>query len=232
MLESLSPIDVALIKKIGGNGSSYTLPIANSTQLGGVQPVTKTDAMTQSVGVDEAGALWVAAGGEGGSGGWVKIVEIPIEEEVTSVSQDLTDEQRQIAGSCQSLYFKLYVKVPSVASDSAYGKASLYIQGINAFGNIPYRYNALQNIQCIPKSGISYQTDCSVYLKHNIVSGTYVLEPETAVTQFQNANAGSQNLGIRSCDSYIFTNVPTTRIVAEANSAFGAGSKIELYGLR
>lgn len=67
MLKSLSPIDVALIKKIGGNGSSYTLPIASSTQLGGVQPVAKTDAMTQSVGVDEAGALFTEPGSGGGA---------------------------------------------------------------------------------------------------------------------------------------------------------------------
>ena len=67
MLKSLSPIDVALIKKIGGNGSSYTLPIATETTLGGVKPATKTEAMTQSVGVDEAGGLWTAPGsGEGG----------------------------------------------------------------------------------------------------------------------------------------------------------------------
>lgn len=67
MLKSLSPIDVALIKKIGGNGSSYTLPIASSTQLGGVQPAAKTETMTQAVGVDAGGALWTAPGsGEGG----------------------------------------------------------------------------------------------------------------------------------------------------------------------
>ena len=41
-------------------GATYTLPIASSTQLGGVKPVAKTDAMTQSVGVDETGALWTA----------------------------------------------------------------------------------------------------------------------------------------------------------------------------
>ena len=66
MLKSLSPIDVALIKKIGGNGSSYTLPIASETTLGGVRPVAKTDAMTQSVGVDAAGGLWAppASGGD------------------------------------------------------------------------------------------------------------------------------------------------------------------------
>ena len=46
---------------------AYTLPIASPTVLGGVQPVAKTDAMTQSVGVDEAGALW-APPGSGGSG--------------------------------------------------------------------------------------------------------------------------------------------------------------------
>lgn len=66
MLKSLSPIDVALIKKIGGNGSSYTLPVASSAQLGGVRPVSKTDEMTQAVGVDEDGRLWTApsTGGE------------------------------------------------------------------------------------------------------------------------------------------------------------------------
>lgn len=67
MLESLSPIDVALIKKIGGNGSSYTLPIANETTLGGVKPVAKTAEMTQPVGVDGDGGLW-APPGSGGSG--------------------------------------------------------------------------------------------------------------------------------------------------------------------
>ena len=65
MLKSLSPIDVALIKKIGGNGSSYTLPIASSTVLGGVKPADKTAEMTQSVGVDEAGGLWTAPGSGG-----------------------------------------------------------------------------------------------------------------------------------------------------------------------
>lgn len=52
----------------GEPGDSYTLPIASPTVLGGVQPVAKTDAMTQSVGVDEAGALWAPAGGGGSSG--------------------------------------------------------------------------------------------------------------------------------------------------------------------
>lgn len=43
------------------SGGTYTLPIASPTVLGGVKPIAKTDAMTQGVGVDEAGALWTAA---------------------------------------------------------------------------------------------------------------------------------------------------------------------------
>lgn len=41
-----------------GDGSSYTLPIATSTKLGGVKPVNKTDEMTQEIGVDAEGKLY------------------------------------------------------------------------------------------------------------------------------------------------------------------------------
>ena len=44
--------------EISASGTEYSLPIANSTTLGGVKPVNKTNAMTQSVGVDSSGALW------------------------------------------------------------------------------------------------------------------------------------------------------------------------------
>ena len=41
---------------------AYTLPVASSTQLGGVKPAAKTDEMTQPVGVDEDGALYTKPG--------------------------------------------------------------------------------------------------------------------------------------------------------------------------
>lgn len=44
----------------------YTLPVANSNTLGGVKPVSKTDSMTQSVGVDENGKLYTSPGSGGG----------------------------------------------------------------------------------------------------------------------------------------------------------------------
>ena len=54
----------------GTGGSSYTLPIANATTLGGVKPVSKTSEMTQAVGVDSEGRLYTKPGTGGtGSGG-------------------------------------------------------------------------------------------------------------------------------------------------------------------
>lgn len=49
----------AQARKNIGAGTPYTLPIASPTQLGGVKPVAKTDAMTRSIGVDGNGGLYV-----------------------------------------------------------------------------------------------------------------------------------------------------------------------------
>lgn len=69
-------------EKLAAEDNTYTLPIASSTQLGGVQPAAKTDTMTQAVGVDEAGALWTAAGG---GGTWKKVVDVITEEETSAI---------------------------------------------------------------------------------------------------------------------------------------------------
>ena len=60
---------------VQGAGGSYTLPVASSTTLGGVKPVTKTASMTQEVGVDASGALYT----EPGSGGGGTVTEADIE---------------------------------------------------------------------------------------------------------------------------------------------------------
>lgn len=74
----------------GDPGDSYTLPIASATQLGGVQPVAKTDAMTQSVGVDANGGLWAPQGSGGGS--WHTIGTQKMDGVETAVSFDLAGE--------------------------------------------------------------------------------------------------------------------------------------------
>ena len=48
--------NVNMVNVVGGG--SYVLPIATPETLGGVKPTLKTEEMTQSVGVDETGALW------------------------------------------------------------------------------------------------------------------------------------------------------------------------------
>lgn len=56
--QTLTADEQAQARKNIGAGTPYTLPIASPTQLGGVKPVAKTDAMTRSIGVDASGGLW------------------------------------------------------------------------------------------------------------------------------------------------------------------------------
>lgn len=69
----------------GGVGS-YTLPIASPTTLGGVQPVAKTDEMTQAVGVDALGGLWALPGGGGSEENWVLVNYLNIKEDVSDIT--------------------------------------------------------------------------------------------------------------------------------------------------
>ena len=68
----------------GSSGSGYTLPIASATQLGGVQPVAKTEEMTQPVGVDALGALFTKAG-------WVGNTQFRLIRTVTIPDDPSTD---------------------------------------------------------------------------------------------------------------------------------------------
>lgn len=63
------------------SGGTYTLPIASPAVLGGVKPIAKTDAMTQGVGVDDAGALWTAALG---GNDWEIIAHIDVAADVAN----------------------------------------------------------------------------------------------------------------------------------------------------
>lgn len=52
----------------GGGGSSYVLPVASATRLGGVKAVAKTDDMTEAVGIGGDGRLYVKPPGSGEQG--------------------------------------------------------------------------------------------------------------------------------------------------------------------
>lgn len=63
----------SILDKITKVPEDYSLPTASASVLGGVKPVEKTSAMTQSVGVDANGLLYTAPGSSGGGGATITI---------------------------------------------------------------------------------------------------------------------------------------------------------------
>ena len=55
----VAPTEVTPSGKIKDTSTPYELPVATSSTLGGVKPVAKTEDMTQDVGVDSSGKLYV-----------------------------------------------------------------------------------------------------------------------------------------------------------------------------
>ena len=122
----------------GDPGATYTLPIASSTQLGGVQPVARTDAMTQSVGVDETGALWTAPGsGEGGGTTPELVYSHTCDGTYVSVTDDLPLEDNKIYATFMFLpvgtadaYF--YCRIGSSGNNTYTGAISGYLYKQNS----------------------------------------------------------------------------------------------------
>ena len=122
----------------GDPGATYTLPIASSTQLGGVQPTAKTDTMTQAVGVDAGGALWTAPGsGEGGGTTPELVYSHTCDGTYVSVTDDLPLEDNKIyatfmflpAGTADA-YF--YCRIGSSGNNTYTGAISGYLYKQNS----------------------------------------------------------------------------------------------------
>lgn len=117
----------------GDPGAAYTLPIASSTQLGGVQPAAKTDTMTQAVGVDAGGALWTAPGsGEGGGTTPELVYSHTCDGTYVSVTNDLPLDDNKIYATFMFLpvgtadaYF--YCRIGSSGDNTYTGAVSGYL---------------------------------------------------------------------------------------------------------
>ena len=117
----------------GDPGATYTLPIASSTQLGGVQPAAKTETMTQAVGVDAGGALWTAPGsGEGGGTTPELVYSHTCDGTYVSVTDDLPLEDNKIYATFMFLpvgtadaYF--YCRIGSSGNNTYTGAVSGYL---------------------------------------------------------------------------------------------------------
>ena len=122
----------------GDPGATYTLPIASSTQLGGVQPAAKTETMTQAVGVDAGGALWTAPGsGEGGGTTPELVYSHTCDGTYVSVTDDLPLEDNKIYATFMFLpvgtadaYF--YCRIGSSGDNTYTGAISGYLYKQNS----------------------------------------------------------------------------------------------------
>lgn len=92
-------------------GSSYILPITTQNTLGGVKPVTKSDDMTQSVGVDADGGLWTFAGSHKPE----TIKSVVVNEDVSSFVIDVADVVNEIMEA--SIVIIKFVGVPPANTD-------------------------------------------------------------------------------------------------------------------
>lgn len=89
--------------------SAYTLPVASATTLGGVKPVAKTDEMTQDVGVDTNGKLYVvpadaAVESVNGKTGAVSLTAsdvgaLPDTTDIPTATSDLTNDSGYITAA-------------------------------------------------------------------------------------------------------------------------------------
>ena len=119
-----------------------TIPIANSTTLGGVMPVNKTDGMTQEVGVDSTGKLYTAPGGGGGSNtvvyDYTKGTEITADA-VRSMYNNYSNGKRVLFNYILPGFGKILVELTSMSRTEdgsgiiGSGKANLFGLGVMEF---------------------------------------------------------------------------------------------------
>ena len=197
----------------GDPGDTYTLPVASAAALGGVQPSAKTDDMTQEVGVDEAGALWTAAGG--GEKEWVLIstVEVGVDE-LAAVIETPTEEE-------MSAYSEIFCRFTSVTKTrdgkDTTATASLrpfLTKGGNDFGRIS---GDVQN--SIGSSANSRTAELYLTLKANHISG-YAQNALPSIA-FHSAlmNSGS------------FQKIPQISFKNNNSYYYAAGTKLEVWAI-
>lgn len=133
----------------GDPGATYTLPIASSSQLGGVQPAAKTETMTQAVGVDETGALWTAAGGGDAGSNQYKLIAYH-----KTTDEDVTGTWVEWTYTAYDDGSQLKIRDILVAVQNYKGSGYLYVRG--------YSGKTWRWIQFWPDSGKAFRAEISL----------------------------------------------------------------------
>lgn len=209
----------------GDPGDTYTLPIASSTKLGGVQPVAKTDAMTQSVGVDAAGALWAPPGSSGGSADEVTLIDVTLENDASVVIQFFPIEYNYTKLKHFCIAYKL---VPTTdESVTSEGDISISI-GRNGLSNM-YVLAATSGASCIrPSGGTSALTGflaMQKYVGDNWRSIDTDLNYGHKMYLFSKTAAYQSVKGAATNAAFRFFEAGKDYLYVSASTVFGAGSR-------
>ena len=217
----------------GDPGDTYTLPVASAAALGGVQPAAKTDDMTQAVGVDEAGALWTAAGGGGTV--WEVICDIKAEEDVVKMGVTETLTGRPFND------YEEFILVLAVAPNSGDYKTDIRyaFSGNNPWGHWPFLSKGLgvSSTNSVVKFSVAIVRNIgvgivpiAVWESFNAysISHTLKLSSETA----SQLNVSSNLLPSTLDDIFLCPTGVSSIFVGGYQAVLGAGSMLRVYGRR
>ena len=207
---------------------AYSLPISSSTVLGGVKPVAKTDAMTQSVGVDESGSLWTEPGGGGGAGAELLYSYVVPEDNVAIDSTSFA-----ISPGIEAWKFvELYVKCNLIFGSGAEGSGTLYASG-RRICNLSYlrrkeggKTCVFYDIKCNGENGerstgyVAHAGHYSDYSKSLSASFDYVFQLSGSVNppNVTGSNGLIESIGFSTNDQTGFV--------------LNSGSTVKIYGIR
>lgn len=218
----------------GADGTSYTLPVAGPNQRGGVQPVAKTDDMTQEVGVDETGGLWTAPGGGGGPI-WEIVCDIVAEEDVAKmgITESLTLKPLND--------YEEFILVLAVAPNSGdYTSGIKYaFSGNNPWGKWPDLSNGLaaSMANTAVKFSIAIVRNIGVGIVPIAVWDSYNTSTSSHTLKLSNGTASQLNVSGNLLpstldDIFLCPTGVSSIFVGGYQAVLGAGSRLRVYGRR
>lgn len=184
---------------------AYTLPIASSTQLGGVQPVAKTDAMTQEVGVDAGGALWTEPGGGAAEKPFRLVRALTLTEDAASVI--INSDENGDAFSLAECYLEIHA---AVTAESA----------------ISFIPNGYWVVGTYLDSNNKASTDYPYYYLFHAFSTPEMFFGREVISKGNNASGRNYTANTNKNPDWYKNNISSIKV----NSAFAAGAKFFLYG--
>lgn len=173
---------------------AYNLPVASESTLGGVKPISKTDDMTQGVGVDSEGKLWALPGGgsesTGGSTGGIPAVTT--EGTGAAYTATIPEITELYAGLLIAVKFHTSNKASATLNVNGLGAYSIYTQVANRSNTtneaIPLNYVGTSGIHLMMFNGSSWKLFYTTKVNVNaggtgltsLTSGSYLVGNSTS----------------------------------------------------